>query len=491
MKRQFLLWAFLFWQPVWLLAQPCREVMAYFPGWKWYHRNFLVNPLTIQYDKYTTINYAFFDPQPDGTVLPFDPQADKILLLGPLRDDAPAGYRHRKAHGDPRWHDRKGSLVYRAHANGVKVVVSIGGWTLSKHFSVIAASEQRRRRFAEACARIVRLYQVDGIDIDWEYPGYSGNGGKAADKRNFTLLLKEVRRQLDALTTELGKRPILTAAFGVAPERMAMIEWDDVEPLLDFINLMTYDFYGSSYGQTNHHAPLYSPKQGIQGYDLQSVVRYLCSTYGVPREKINIGIAFYGRSLRTRGEPGLHVATERVPDRETFSEDSGAPMFYSILEKQHLFYYHWDHEAQVPWLRSRPPLNTFVSFEDENSVARKGRFILQEGLAGAIIWDLTGDYLETWPGSGKVAYTPLAKALSDALCGRWVYEEDFNPMSFFNRNQLELLESYLPRVQPYRSPPRMRVELSRVMSKKEYRKWLRKEKRKVKRYEKLKKYFYY
>ncbi|GIV31711.1 MAG: hypothetical protein KatS3mg030_013 [Saprospiraceae bacterium] len=490
MKRHLLFWALLFWLPAWLAAQPCREVMAYFPGWKWYHRNFLVNPLSIHYDKYTAIIYAFFDPQPDGSILPFDPQADKILLLGPLREDAPAGYRHRKAHGDPRWHHHEESLVYRAHASGVKVLVSIGGWTLSKHFSTIAASEQRRRRFAESCAQIVQLYQVDGIDIDWEYPGYMAHGGSAADRRNFTLLLREVRQRLDELSSQRGQRLLLTAAFGVAPQRMAMIEWDEVVPLLDYVNLMTYDFYGSSYGQTNHHAPLYKPRQGIEGYDLESVVHHLCTTYGVPSQKVNIGIAFYGRSSRTRGEPGLHVATEKGPDRETFSEDSGAPMFYSILEKQHLFYYHWDHEAQAPWLRSRPPLNTFVSFEDENSVARKGRFILQENLAGAIIWDLTGDYIETRPRSGQVAYTPLAKALSDALCGRWVFEEDFNPTSFFSRNRLELLAKYKPRLEAYRSPPRLRIALSEVLSKKDYRKWLRKEKRKLKRSSKRVKYFY-
>jgi chitinase len=212
-------------------AQPCREVVAYYPSWKWYARQYLVNPATIDYGKYTIINYAFFKPNPDGSISPFDPLADKTLLLGEITSQAPPGYAKSKEF-DPRWHLPGTSLVERAHRQGVKVMISIGGWTLSEHFSGIAASAEKRRRFARDCNAMIRLFNVDGIDMDWEYPGYAAQKGGPADKQNFTLLLREIRDSLDALQIERGQRFLLTSAFGVAPSRMADIEWDRVARFL-------------------------------------------------------------------------------------------------------------------------------------------------------------------------------------------------------------------------------------------------------------------
>ena len=403
-------------QPPVSQAQPCREVIAYYPSWKWYARQQLVNPATIDYGKYTIINYAFFKPNPDGSISPFDSFADKTLLLGEISQQAPASYSKSK-NFDVRWHLPGTSLVERAHASGVKVMISIGGWTMSEHFSGIAASAEKRRRFARDCNEMIRIYDVDGIDIDWEYPGYAAQNGSPADKQNFTLLLREIRDSLDALQFERGRRPLLSAAFGVAPARMADIEWDSVARLLDFINLMTYDFYGSNFSMTNHHAPLFSPAQGIAGFDLHSVVRHLTESYGAPPSKITVGLAFYGRSLKTKGLPELHVSSKRTPDNVTFPEDQGAPMFYNITSRLSQFYYHWDTLAQAPYLEGKR-LNTFVSFEDERSVTQKARYILEHQLAGAIVWDLTGDYVENPYRKGTVERTPLADALSDALCGK-------------------------------------------------------------------------
>jgi chitinase len=455
--------------PLFTTAQPCREVIAYFPSWKWYHRDFLVNPATIDYSKYTAINYAFFQPRKDGSITTFDHVADKTLLLGEIRSTAPPGYVKWKGFGTPQWHHRHTSLVSKAHASSVKVLVSIGGWTLSEYFSAIAGSETKRRRFAKSCNDLVRIYSIDGIDIDWEYPGYAGNKGTPADKQNFTLLLQTIRDSLDFLEKKEGRHLLLTAAFGVAPSRMDYIEWSGVAPLLDYVNLMTYDFYGSNFSMTNHHAPLYSPEQGIDGFDLHSVVHYLMDNYRVPAGKINIGVAFYGRSLKTRNEPGLHVTSRKVPDSSTFPDGKGAPSFYSIIANQSLFNYHWDHQAEAPYLKGKSSLHTFVSFDDENSIARKARYILGNHLAGAIVWDLTGDYVETRPGSNVVAWTPLAKALSDALCNRWVFDDNKNPLSVFSLRQTEKLPMLWPLVYHRTYAPRLANAYHPVLSKKEKR----------------------
>lgn len=394
---------------------PCREVIGYYPSWKWYSRQNLVNPASIDYSKYTAINYAFFEPRPDGSVVPFDPRVDKLILLGELDPAAPPGYASRKDFGQAEWHVPGTSLVDRAHEQGVKVFVSIGGWTLSQHFSDIAASAEKRRRFAQSCAEMVRTYYLDGIDLDWEYPGYRAQGGGPGDKKNFTLLLREIRDSLNAMQPYIDRQLYLSAAFGCAPNRMAEIEWEEVIYLLDFISMMTYDFYGRDFSMTNHNSPLYPPAKGIRGYDTHSTIHHLMDNYGVPSWKICLGVPFYGRSMKTRSAPDLHVGSALAVDARTFAEDEGSPTFYNILAKQSEFHYDWDSLAQAPFLRSKKS-NTFVSFDDERSVAQKARYILAHDLAGAVVWDITGDCVESPYQKGLIECTPLADALKDALC---------------------------------------------------------------------------
>ena len=397
-----------------LQAQPCREVVAFYPSWKWYDRGRLVNPSTIDYSKYTVINYAFFKPEKNGSISLFDPYADKTILLGEIGPNAKRGY-EKNNEVNRNWHIPGTSLIDKAHENGVKVFISIGGWTMSENFSAIANNAEKRQQFAASCANLVLTYRVDGIDIDWEYPGNKAQNGNATDRENFTLLLKEVRYAFDILQRKVGKKLWLTADFGAGASHAAQIEWEQVVPLLDHINVMTYDFYGSTPGRTNHHSPLYPPRKGMNGYDLDSSVRNLIENHYVPPSKINIGLAFFGRSLRTKGEADIHTASHRSADEKTFAADNGAPAYYNILASQHLFYYHWDDYAETPYLSGKR-LNTFVTFDDENSIRKKGKYILDNGLSGAIVWDIMSDYVESKSRPGTIEKTPLADALKDALC---------------------------------------------------------------------------
>ena len=72
-------------------------------------------------------------------------------------------------------------------------MVSIGGWTLSDNFPTIAASASKRALFASECNRLLKFYKFDGIDIDWEYPGYAAHSGTTNDKQNFTLLMQQIK----------------------------------------------------------------------------------------------------------------------------------------------------------------------------------------------------------------------------------------------------------------------------------------------------------
>ncbi|MGH7603962.1 MAG: glycoside hydrolase family 18 protein, partial [Gemmatimonadaceae bacterium] len=181
----------------------------------------------------------------------------------------------------------------------LKLSMSIGGWGGSGRFSNIALTDSSRRKFTESAIDVfIRQHPglFDGIDIDWEFPvagGMAGNAERPADKENFTLLLAELRRELDAQGSIDRKHYELTVAASARPQEIANVEIARIEPLLDFINVMTYDYH-SAPGTTNFNAPLYAangdptPKLNIH------VTMRAFLDAGVPPNKLLLGIPFYG-----------------------------------------------------------------------------------------------------------------------------------------------------------------------------------------------------
>jgi chitinase len=385
------------------IGQSCYEVVGYYPSWQWYDRNKLVNPQTIDYSKYTILNYAFLKPEVDGSISLFDSWADENLLLG-QNDWVNGGYVPNT------------SLISNAHMNGVKVLPSIGGWTLSNNFPGIAADPTKRATFAQACVDLIQTYGFDGIDLDWEYPGFADHGGTPQDFQNFALLLQAVRTAIDNYGSSIGKPMLLTAAVGAAADKMDDVDWANVELLLDIINLMSYDFFGTWDSETNHNSPLFAPSSGDQSFNVAASVERLINVYGVNPDKITAGIAFYGRSTKTVSTPGLHVPITGLADNITFAADEGTPLYYNLLQSLNLFTENWDSSAEVPYLTGNNGLNTFVSYDNEASIALKAQYIVEQSLRGAIVWEITGDYIETFPGSGVIAETPLIDELNDVLC---------------------------------------------------------------------------
>lgn len=416
-----LLGVFTFGVKVYAQNQTCKEVVGYYPNWQWYDRNKLVNPQSINYSKYTIINYAFLKPESDGSISLFDPWADENLLLG-----------------QPDWNNGgyipNTSLIDIAHANGVKVLPSIGGWTLSNDFPAIAADPTKRANFVNSCINLINTYAFDGIDLDWEYPGFPDHNGTLQDKQNFTLLLQDLRAALDALEAQNSHNYLLTAAVGAAADRMDDVDWPAVSQSLDIINLMSYDFFGTWDVVSNHNSPLYAPAQGDTSFNINSSAMRLINDYGVDPAKITIGVPFYGRTSKTVGVPCLHCPINGQADNVTFSADAGTPLYYNIQKDMHLFDAYWDSQAKVPYLLGKNGLNTFVSYENKTSIAEKAKFIVDHNFGGAIIWEITGDYVETSPGSGVIQGTPLTDTLNHIFCN---YSGDNNPPNQIDENEIE------------------------------------------------------
>lgn len=388
------------------IAQPCKEIIGYYPNWQWYDRTKLVKPSSINYSKYSIINYSFFKPESSGLISNTDSWADENLLQGQINwSTNPVSYYPNT------------SIIDLAHNAGTKVMVSIGGWTLSDYFPTIAANAAKRALFASECNRLIKKYNFDGIDIDWEYPGFAEHAGTSADKQNFTLLLQQIKDSITVLGNANGKTYLLSACFSADPAKADDIEWNNVVTILDMVNLMSYDFFGAWDCVANHNSPLFTGNTGDPSFNINSAFNLLTNTYQVPAGKINIGVAFYGRTQT--GATNIYQSTNCAVDNNNFMVDEGSPTYYNIVNKFNLFNYYWDNTAKVPYLLGKTGTSasgTFVSFDDKKSIALKAEYIKNNNARGTIIWEITGDYIETSPGSGIVESTPLVDTLNYVFC---------------------------------------------------------------------------
>lgn len=356
------------------LSAQRRDVIGYYLASEYAARDTLVTPLRLPYEKLTIINYAFFYPAPDGRLVGRSPEYDEVILSG-ARDPATGAIRKETA------------LCSVAHGRGVKVLLSLGGWEESGNFPAVAANPDRRRTFGASCADIIRRHGFDGIDIDWEYPGYAQHNGTPQDGANFLLMLRELRDTLNLLGTQLGRHLLITIAIPTVPSLVAAYDLREIAPLIDFMNLMTYDIYGAWDSLSDHNTPLFPSAGSDPARCVDAGFRLFRDTYGIPAERLNIGTAFYGRTYKDCSD--LHMAHDGS-DAVHFPPE-GTPRFYTIAASMDSCSRRWDERAKVPYLVC-PKWNTVVSFDDQESTTLKAQYVLDNGIRGIIIWELTGDF---------------------------------------------------------------------------------------------------
>ncbi len=268
----------------------------------------------------------------------------------------------------------------------LKLLVSVGGWG-ADGFSDAALTDSSRAKFARSAARMVRRYALDGIDLDWEFPGQPGPGitYRAEDKENFTLLLKTVREHLDALSDRRGltgdERYLLTIASNDDQAYFDHTEMDELHVYLDFINIMAYDFFSSGSPTTGHHTGLHVSAHPEAPARTAAAAARRHLEAGIPPGKIVLGVAFYGRGWTgVRPErSGLHQPYERFT--RAYS--------YALLADEYIdkrgFTRYWDAAAKAPYLWN-PDSTTFISYDDPESLRHKAAFVKEKGLGGVMFW---------------------------------------------------------------------------------------------------------
>jgi chitinase len=237
----------------------------------------------------------------------------------------------------------------------------------------------------------------DGIDIDWEFPAADGLfPGRPEDTQNFTLMLAEFRRQLDAVRPGLQ----LSFATGSAPDKYTKIQFSQVHPYVNHINIMAYDMHGSWDAATNFHAALYNPSgnpaRSLRDSTHEAVQGHLAA--GAPANKLVVGVPFYGRGWQgTQPGPagdGLYQPTSGPAWGNWDNASTGATGMFdysyikaslepSAVKRRHP-------EAQVPYLYN-PATGLWVSYDDPISLGIKGDYINSNELAGSMFWELSGD----------------------------------------------------------------------------------------------------
>jgi chitinase len=282
------------------------------------------------------------------------------------------------------------TLVSLKHvAPNLQVVVSIGGASHSGAFSDISLTEESRSRFAASCLRLVEKYNLDGVDIDWEYPASPRPDGhfRAEDKHNYTLLMRALRQSFDAAEPQLKKHLITSTATNGKAFFLRSTEMGEVAKYVDTVNLMGYDFFGPGANTTGNHSALFTdPADPRAVSDDQCVEAYIAA--GVPAEKIVLGVPFYGHgwndvSALNHGlfQPNIHNTGFDIAYSDIVAKD---------LDPHSGFVRYWDRASAVPWLYNEKT-GVFISYDDPISLAQKAVYARTRHLGGIMFWSLNAD----------------------------------------------------------------------------------------------------
>jgi chitinase len=254
-------------------------------------------------------------------------------------------------------------LIEAARQNGKKIVVSVGGWGNSDGFKGLVKEPRHMVAFIRNLVRFIKEHGYDGADIDWEYPTQN-------EKWEFASLLVSLRRAFNEAGIEL---------LSVA---LPAIDWHNVfdastlNNTLDWVGIMTYDFYGPWEKTTGHNTALYSTPEQILSLD-HSIKHYLQK--GVLPTKLCAGMEFVGYKFNATGLHKPHTGARSIPYNKAMD----------LLNEG--WEYTWDDAAKVPYL-FQPDSLQFITIDDALSIEYKSRYILDHNLAGTIIWKLGFDY---------------------------------------------------------------------------------------------------
>ena len=230
----------------------------------------------------------------------------------------------------------------------------------------------------------------DGIDVDWEFPS-------ASDTANVTLLMREFRKQLNALGRANHQHYLLTMFGPAGQQNFSNIELARVARTLDYYNVQGYDFHGTWETSTNHASPLFDSKQdpdAAENFNIDYTIRAYLQA-GVPARKLVMGIPLYARGWA--GVPNINhglyqTSTAAAPfDPADYLQTPGVETYLTISNATSQGYQrYFDRRRLAVWLYNTAT-QTFWSYDDPITVRLKTIYINRGGLGGAFVWAVKDD----------------------------------------------------------------------------------------------------
>ncbi|KAI9669155.1 MAG: hypothetical protein M1829_005156 [Trizodia sp. TS-e1964] len=340
--------------------------VCYFVNWAIYDRKF--NPQDLPVEKLTHVLYAFANVKPD---------TGEVILTDAWSDTDKHYPTDTWENGTNVYGCIKQLFLLKKRNRALKVQLSIGGWTYQGNFPAPAATPAGRALFASSAVALVRDLGLDGLDIDWEFPKDAG------EAQNFVELLRECRTALDAFGAQHGGKMLLSIAAPAGPEKYNILDLAGMDPLLDFWNLMAYDFAGSWDSVAGHQANLFpsAANPAATPFSADAAVSAFISK-GIAPEKIVLGMPLYGRSFLATDGPGTPFSGVGAGSFENGVWDYKAlPMPGATVNV--------DNDAVAAWTQDGN--RTMVSFDSVDVTVRKAQYVREKGLGGGMWWESSGD----------------------------------------------------------------------------------------------------
>ena len=252
----------------------------------------------------------------------------------------------------------------------LKVLLAVGGWGAG-NFSEMAADETHRKNFCKNCLAAMEQYNLDGIDLDWEYPTSSSAGISSSpnDTKNFNLLVADMRELF-------GEKYLITMASSSSAK---YVDFKTAIKYLDWVNIMSYDMGKPP----QHNAALYSSTMTKRSCEDAVKFHYQA---GIPYSKMTLGMPFYGHGDTKAFKEGIYFNKIKTD---------------GYTEK-------WDDKAKVPYLVDANG-TMVLTYDNEKSIGLKADYIKSKGLLGAMYWNIEGDD-KNWTLSKAIATRLLTPA---------------------------------------------------------------------------------
>ncbi|CAL2033234.1 unnamed protein product [Caenorhabditis brenneri] len=267
----------------------------------------------------------------------------------------------------------------------LKVMISVGGWKDSFLFSPLVADLTKRKKLINSIAYFVTLHQIDGVEVFWIY-------SSRKDKENYLTFLRELHQMLKSIqfvTSRTQHYSLSVVSSPFPPILQNKYHWKELMEEIDFINVLSYDYFHPNGIEKNKIigpiAPVYGGKRG----NVYDTMRYLTCETRNP-QKLNLAVAFYGTYWNNVSIP---FSTDDIWMKDELNREEHRVRWRNLkteLEKWQNIEtkFHEKSKSSYIWI---PESKIFMALETERSLKEKMTFANQRGIGGITIWSIDQD----------------------------------------------------------------------------------------------------